>query len=344
MLKCAGRCTDDMRQSRVKDNRTRLHPTRTAGESFFFCIMSNQKPRTIEEQLKKLKSLGMEFHDEELAKQYLCRVSYFRLKYFWIDMIDEITGDFKEDVYSEQVIERYEFDKSLRQILFKAIETLEVGLRTKIISTISLATNSGLWYLDSSLFENKDYHEDFVLDLKYEFGRSTDPFARDYIRDHDGWDEESLDGDNPDAWMIIETATFGTLSKMYKNLKAQSPLQSAIANEFGLYSSKELSSWLEALSVLRNVVAHHSRLWYRIFSKKPVNIKGHRNCWLNNDMTENQRKRAFGVISCLLYLCNAISPENKLKEEIKQLFSQHPNVPVFMLGFTKGWDNNPLWK
>ena len=129
---------------------------------------------------------------------------------------------------------------------------------------------------------------------------------------------------------------------MYKNLKAQSPLQSAIANEFGLYSSKELSSWLEALSVLRNVIAHHSRLWYRIFSKKPVNIKGHRNCWLNNDMTENQRKRAFGVIPCLLYLCNAISPENKLKEEIKQLFSQHPNVPVFMLGFTKGWDNNPL--
>ena len=32
-------------------------------------------------------------------------------------------------------------------------------------------------------------------------------------------------------------------------------------NEFGLYSSKDLSSWLEAISVLRNAVAHHSRLW-----------------------------------------------------------------------------------
>ena len=131
---------------------------------------------------------------------------------------------------------------------------------------------------------------------------------------------------------------------MYKNLKAQSPLKSAIANEFGLYSSKELSSWLEALSVLRNAVAHHSRLWYRIFSKKPVNIKGHRYGWLSNDMTENQRKRAFGVISCLLYLCNAIASENRMKEEIKQLFSQHLKVPIFMLGFTNGWENNPLWK
>ena len=39
--------------------------------------MGNQKPRTIEEQLAKLKSVGMEFHDEDLAKKYLCRVSYF---------------------------------------------------------------------------------------------------------------------------------------------------------------------------------------------------------------------------------------------------------------------------
>ena len=28
-----------------------------------------------------------------------------------------------------------------------------------------------------------------------------------------------MEGDNPDAWMILESATFGTLSKMYKNLK-----------------------------------------------------------------------------------------------------------------------------
>ncbi|WP_278984636.1 Abi family protein [Segatella bryantii] len=306
--------------------------------------MSNQKPRTLEEQLSRLKNRGMEFHDEQLAKDYLSRISYFRLKYFWMDMIDEVSDDFKDDVYFEDIIERYEFDKSLRQILFDAIETLEVGLRTRIISTLSLSTGTGLWYLNNSLFENKGYHKDFVLDLKYEFNRSTDPFARDFIRDNNNWDEESLDGDNPDAWMIIETATFGTLSKMYKNLKAQSPLQSAIANEFGLYSSKDLSSWLEAISVLRNAVAHHSRLWYRIFAKKPVNIKGHRDKWLNQDMTDNQRKRAFGVISCLLYLVNTLNPNNTLKEEILQLFTNHPKVPVYMLGFTGDWKENPIWK
>lgn len=309
-----------------------------------FLFMGNQKPRTIEEQMLRLKNLGMEFYNEDTAKSYLSRVSYFRLKYFWYDLIDKISGDFKEDTYFEHIIERYEFDKSLRQILFNAIETLEVGLRTKIISILSNSTGTGLWYLDDKLFEYSNYHTELVLDLKYEFGRSTDPFARKFIRECSNWDDSSFNGDNPDAWMILETTTFGTLSKLYKNLKNQSPLQSVIAKEFGLYSSSDLSSWLESISVLRNVVAHHSRIWYRIFSKKPANIKNYRDEWLTQEMTENQSKRAFGVISCLLYLCNALNPNNTLKKEIKSLFNSHPNIPINMLGFTKGWEKEPLWK
>ena len=306
--------------------------------------MSNQKPRTIEEQMLRLKSLGMEFNDESLAKSYLSRISYFRLKYFWPDLIDNTSGDFKDGTYFEDIIERYEFDKSLRGILFNAIETLEIGLRAKIISTISVSTGTGLWYLDETLFENNVYHNELVLNMKYEFGRSTDPFARNFIRECSNWDEYSFNGDNPDAWMILETATFGTLSKMYKNLKAQSPLQSAIANEFGLYSSNDLSSWLEAISVLRNIVAHHSRMWYRIFSKKPTNIKKHKNDWLNQNITDNQFKRAFGIISCLLYLCNSLNPTNSIKKELKLLFDAHPKITIIMLGFNKDWDKNPLWR
>lgn len=80
------------------------------------------------------------------------------------------------------------------------------------------------------------------------------------------------------------------------------------------------------------------------FSKKPTNIRGHRYKWMVQDMTEHQRKRAFGVISCLLYLCNAIKPDNTVKDDIKDLFCSMPDVPVFMIGFTRGWDNNPLWE
>lgn len=259
-------------------------------------------------------------------------------------MIDFETGNFVEGITFDAVVNRYEFDKKLRSILFDAIEVLEVGLRTKLITTMSLAANSGLWYLDASLFENRQYHESIVLEMKSEFGRNSDPFVRKYMDEHPNWDKNILGGDNPDAWMIFETATFGTLSKVYKNLKNQSPLKSKIANELGLYSTRELSSWLEAISVMRNIIAHHSRIWYRVFSKKPTNIRGHRYDWMSQAMTEHQRKRAFGVISCLLYLCNALKPNNTFKEDIKTLFRANPNVPIFMIGFTRGWENNPMWK
>lgn len=98
----------------------------------FFYIMKNQKPRTLDDQLSTLKNRGMHFLNEQLAKEFLNRISYFRLKYFWIDMLDMESGDFKKDIYFEDVIDRYELDKSFRQIIFDAIETLEIGLRTRI--------------------------------------------------------------------------------------------------------------------------------------------------------------------------------------------------------------------
>lgn len=63
-----------------------------------------------------------------------------------------------------------------------------------------------------------------------------------------------------------------------------------------------------------------------------------------SDMTEHQRKRAFGVISCLLYLCNAIKPNNTIKQDIKNIFNIYPNIPIFMIGYTNGWEHNPIWK
>lgn len=50
-----------------------------------------------------------------------------------------------------------------------------------------LAKDSGLWYLDESLFERSDYYEDFVLDFKYEFDRSTEPITKLYIAEHSNY-------------------------------------------------------------------------------------------------------------------------------------------------------------
>lgn len=110
----------------------------------------------------------MAFPDKEAASALFSRVSYSRLKYYWRDLIDEDTdGDFVDGATFSTIIERYAFDHNLRVILFDAIETIEVALRAKIIDHMSKAAGHGLWYLDSSLFEDKQRHQDFVLDLKF---------------------------------------------------------------------------------------------------------------------------------------------------------------------------------
>ena len=60
-------------------------------------------------------------------------------------MIDvETEHDFLKGASFDAVIARYDFDRSLRLILFDAIEIIEVALRAKIINHLSQAKDSGL--------------------------------------------------------------------------------------------------------------------------------------------------------------------------------------------------------
>jgi abortive infection bacteriophage resistance protein len=52
----------------------------------------------------------------------------------------------------------------------------------------------------------------------------------------------------------------GTLAKLYKNIKHQLPEKSAIAKDMGLNLHSELSSWLDAISYVTNIVAFHSKI------------------------------------------------------------------------------------
>jgi abortive infection bacteriophage resistance protein len=229
-------------------------------------MTTNKDSRTIEEQIALLKSRGMLIKDEQKAAFYLNYISYYRLKGYWWDMqTDRINHIFAPNSYFEDVINLYNFDRQLRLVLFDAIEFIEIAFRTKFIYHLSQAYG-GLWYLDDTLFENNKLHKIQIEELKTEFARSGEIFAKNFRTKHPTESEDTsiwISSVNPDVWIIFEVATFGTLSKIYKNLKHQLPQKSHIANEFGLNLHSELSSWLEAISYIRNIIAHHSRVWSR---------------------------------------------------------------------------------
>ncbi len=313
-----------------------LHTIRTALGSFFYIVMANKPARNINDQIQLLKSRGMKFHNEEEALHYLKNISYYRLKGYWWDMQKDRTNHtFLPNTYFESVIERYNFDRRLRLILFDAVERIEIALRTKMIYYLSLSYGA-LWYLDDSLFVDKDKHSEHVEHLKREFKYSQEIFIKDHKRKSPNTDAE--------AWKIMEVASMGTLSKFYKNLNHQLPEKSKIAKDMGLNLHKELSSWLEAFVYVRNIIAHHSRLWSRNMVKRPVDkINNPIGIWFINSLEPVQKKKPFLIISSMLYICNTVTPKHQIKNRLLELIGNNPNVPIYKLGFLNNWDIEPLW-
>lgn len=289
----------------------------------------------------------MLFRNEPQAAELLKNISYYRLKGYWWDMqTDYKLHTLKPKTYFEDIVERYNFDRHLRLILFDAIERIEIALRTKMIYHLSIAYG-GLWYLNPALFETttitlndnivKTIHQNTLDELQKEFNRSQEIF----IKDH----RNRFKNQNADAWKTLEVASMGTLSKLYKNLKHQLPEKAAIANEMGLNLHSELSSWLEAIAYIRNITAHHSRLWSRNMVKTPiVNLNNPISQWFVNPLISVQMKKPFLIISSMVYLCNQLTPSNQVKTKILELFNSYPNIPIYKLGFLNNWKNEPIWK
>jgi abortive infection bacteriophage resistance protein len=306
----------------------------------------NKPAYTISDQLALLKQRGMLFRDTEKAHSLLKNINYYRLKGYWWDMqSDTVLHSFQPKVYFEDVIERYNFDRKLRLILFGAIEQIEIAVRTKLIYHMSLAYG-GLWYLDPTLFNSatkningvlKTAHFCVLEELTKEFDRSQEVFVKEHQRRYSG--------KPADAWIILEVASMGTLSKLYKNLKINLPERGLIANEMGINSPHVFSGWLESIAYIRNIIAHHSILWSRTMVKRPsLRLNNPVGVWFSQPLKQGQLDKPFSTISCMLYLCNFLNHSHDVKQQIIDLIHAYSNVPVYKYGFFNQWQNEPLWK
>jgi abortive infection bacteriophage resistance protein len=60
-------------------------------------------------------------------------------------------------------------------------------------------------------------------------------------------------------WVSVELWEFGMLSTFYQGMSVVD--KSVIAMKYGVPDWQVMQSWLRSLNFVRNVAAHHSRLW-----------------------------------------------------------------------------------
>lgn len=305
------------------------------GGTFFIDAMQyTNRPLTIQDQISRLQNNGLIISDVAKAESELKNISYFRLADYLHPMeSDHVNHTFKPGSKIEDAISMYYFDKELRSLIFNAIQTVEVALRSKMIQIASVNYGSH-WYMDSSYFTKQDIFFDCFTKIGTEVKRSKEDFIKEYFSKYSV-------PIFPPVWKTLEVISFGTLSKIYENIKEKA-VKKAIANEFQLPTHVIFESWVQCTAVLRNLCCHHNRVWNRRYAVKPQLPKTLPLAWITQ--FDPIPTKIYWQLCCLLYMENAIHPGNGFSQSLKSLFAKYPSVNPSAMGFPTGWDSEPLWK
>lgn len=233
----------------------------------------------------------------------------------------------------EDVVTRYRFDSELKTLVFAAIQKIEISVRTRIIHHFSMA-HGAFWFMNGSLAEDNDLFNTNLSFLQTELDRSHDEFIMEHFRKYD-------EPDMPPAWKTLEVASFGTLSKLYKNMNDNN-VKKAVARSFNIPQHKCMQSWLATLTIVRNTCAHHARLWNAHLSLVPRMNERMRGRWINGHSYNSDR--LYPSMCCIAYWLNAIDPKNTFVTDFKALLAKYPTINPIQMGFPTSWVNEPLWQ
>ena len=268
-----------------------------------------------QEQIQLLKTRNLIIKDETYALQKLQHISYYRLSAYFLPFYIQ-KDKFLDGITFQEIIELYHFDKKLRIITFSAIEKIEIFLRTSIAYNFS-KVHTPFAYMDKNNFccEDKDY-DWLIEDIKKETKWSKETFVKHF--------KEKYSQEDLPIWMVVETISFGTLSKLYTMLSPQT--EKLILNGIDL-PSFVFKNWLHVFSYVRNISAHHSRLWNRQFvikAKMPRHKKEFKGMI-------NDRFYTFAMMTT--YILNTINDTFDFEKELNKLFEKYPNIDKKAMGF-----------
>lgn len=288
-----------------------------------------------EEQADLLESRGMDMGDRADAVARLRQVNYYRLSGYWYPF-RRLSNGVREDRFYDgtcfsDIIKLYEFDANLRAMTFACLAPIELTIRALLghelgrvhacahlepISVLGPRAKGPEYarWLATYTAELNDSREDFVAHHHAKYG-----------------------GVLP-VWAAVEILDWGGLTRLFGF--AERPTQNAVAGAFGL-RAPQLESWLKSLNIVRNVCAHHGRLFNRSFALTPKLPAVGVYPGLDAAAPFN---RTFGQLTLIQHLLrhHGIGRPTVLPK-LMQAFPNVAGVPISHTGAPTEWTANPLW-
>jgi abortive infection bacteriophage resistance protein len=321
--------------------------------------MAYSKPwRSYEQQLEQLIERGLLVTDKPRALDYLQRIGYYRLSGYWYpfrersgnkdDTDRTVLDQFKPGASFENAVHLYVFDKKLRLLTLDALERIEVALRVDISHTLGQQHCFG--YQEPDFFDKKfltrpgsrtgfTQHQQWLARHNEAISRSKEEFIQHNKKKY---------GLPLAIWIACEIWDFGLLSKLFKGLKCEQ--QDVISRKYSVSNGWIFASWLRSLNYLRNVCAHHSRLWNRNVIDQPKMPKEGEISWIKEFRHDAHAKaRPFLLLCITKHLLNTINPTSSWGERLKTLSLDgfpdlgHVGLNLKGMGAPDGWEAWPLW-
>lgn len=315
---------------------------------------------SVPDQVSQLRDRGLDVGNLDEAQRLLRQFGYYRLSGYWHPLrqssatLDEngklkivYSNDFVAGATLQQVIGIAEFDRRLRNLFLEACERIEVAFRVAV--ALLLGPRGAFAHRDGANFHAKFVSkfdpvtggipfDDWRVRLDDHERRSKEQFSRHF--------RQKYIGVMP-LWISIEVWDFGMLSKLIGGMTTAD--QKSIAGQFNITRRELLPSWLRAINHVRNVSAHHSRLWNRSPADQPVPPKKGEIPMLDHLAGDNfAQSRIYATAAIIQYLMRLIEPDaaRGWAERLKGLFLTFPDVPsapITQSGFPVGWEGLPLW-
>lgn len=321
------------------------------------------KPPLNEAQLlKQLVDRGLLVPDRDRAARYLRHIGYYRLSPYMRPLQDNGTDHrFRKGTQFDDVLHLYVFDRSLRLLVMDALERVEVAVRAAISNAMSLKDKDkdkgdAFWYLDPQNFDGEIHFGETLAVIARETRQQKQRSQRKTQEHTDGlhfpdalthYVSTYSTPETPPSWVSIELLTLGNLLHLYRALPQTYRKQ--IAQQLGL-QDPVLESWLASYVRVRNICAHHGRLWNRFLGAYPMIPTSKQIRWLEDrsvlspsDPNAIEHKRLYPVLVSLQTILYTISPHSTWTSRLRDLLRQSPFVPLTALGMTEGWDEDPFW-
>lgn len=290
---------------------------------------------TIQQQLQAYIDAGMNIPSISEATQALATIGYYRLRGYCFHLYNNQIKQYRHGTDFSEILRLYQFDTELSHLLFSMTSSIEVALRARLTDALLTHGDSLILY-NPNYFSNKKLFWQNLGTLSSEIARSSDVFIQHNFQNHDG---------QIPIWAAVEVMSFGNLSKTIKNLKtgSGSAASKLIANYRHLSpnghmvnpSLQMFCSWIQSVSILRNMCAHNSRIYNRTISTH-LQIPA-----IDQPNPVSRRNGLYQIVLAMKYLRPSDDIWKQFVIDLTALFNKYNNViDMARINFPADWNSH----